>query len=64
MTYDDVRAANPDLVVNLYGMDPTGPVTLELILPTGEVFTFQAETAAAAIALAFPAPEPVPSVFD
>lgn len=52
--YDDVRAANPDLLVSVYGMTPGGPVTLEIITPDGKAFTFTGATARAAIARAFP----------
>ncbi len=70
--YDEIRAQNPDLVVNLYGMTPGGPVVLELIAPDGFTATYRGETAEAAIAQAFPQPaadapapaEPTPSIFD
>lgn len=54
MTFDELRAANPDLVVNLYAMEPGGLVTLELITPDGDTFTFRGETADAAVEQAFP----------
>jgi len=57
MTFDDLRTAYPDLALNLYALDPGGPVTLE-VLADGDAFTFSAPTALQAIALAFPAPEP------
>lgn len=55
--FDAIRAAHPDLVVNLYAMDVGGPVTLELIVPDGRSYTFTGPTARAAIELAFPAPD-------
>lgn len=67
MTFDELRAANPDLAVSLYALEPGGLVTLEVITPDGQAFTFAAETAAAAIEKAFPAepaPMPEPNVFD
>ena len=56
-TFDDIRAAHPDLAVNCYGMTPGGAVTLELIVPDGRSYTFTGPTARAAIELAFPAPD-------
>lgn len=57
--FDEIRSENPDLAINLYAMTPGGDVTLEVITPDGQNFTWAASTAAAAIELAFPAePEP------
>lgn len=61
MTFDELRAANPDLVANLYAMEPGGPVTLELITPEGQSFTFQAQTAEEAIEMAFPSAPTCPN---
>lgn len=55
--FDAIRAANPDLVVNLYGMTPGGPVTLELIAPDGFTAVYHGETAEAAFDQAFPPQE-------
>lgn len=69
--YDDIRAANPDLRISIYGMTPGGPVTLEVITPDEQTFTWTADTADGACDMAFP-PEPTdkeitdaaPSIFD
>ena len=59
MTFDELRAANPALVFNVYAMEPGGPVVLEVI-EDGVAYTFAAPTLVEAIATAFPpAPEPV-----
>jgi hypothetical protein len=60
---DELREQHPELGVTLYAMEPGGPVTLEVITPDGEVFSWTAPTAAAAIARAFPPdmPEPEPA---
>ena len=57
--FDEIRSENPDVAINLYAMTPGGDVTLEVITPDGQNFTWAASTAAAAIELAFPA-EPTP----
>lgn len=70
MTFDDLRAAYPDLGLTLYAMEPRGDVVLEIIDPAGTIFTFPAPTAAAAIEMAFPpetwpAPQvPAPDAFE
>ena len=57
--FDEIRSENPDLAINLYAMTPGGDVTLEVITPDGQNFTWIAPTAAEAMELAFPAsPEP------
>lgn len=68
---DDLRAALPDCGFALYAYEPGGPVTLEVITPDGETFTFAGPTAAAAIARALPrtpepaaAPADLPDIFD
>lgn len=72
--FDEIRLENSDLAINLYAMTPGGDVTLEVITPDGQNFTWVAPTAAEAMELAFPAepepdteapPEPQPtSIFD
>lgn len=72
--YDAVRAAHPELIVNLYAMTPGGAVTLEIIDPAGAAWTWTGLTAAECIALAFPfglsgaepetPPAPEASIFD
>ncbi len=57
MTFDQLRAAHPDLVLNVYAMTPGGLVTLEILTDDGQAFTFPAWTLDAAIVNAFP-PEP------
>lgn len=59
--FDEIRSENPDLAINLYAMTPGGGVTLEVITPDGQNFTWAAATAAAAMELAFPA-EPGPDI--
>lgn len=54
MTFDEIRATNPELGLALYALDDTGQVTLEVITPDGGLFTWSAATAEAALALAFP----------
>ena len=72
MTFDEIRAAFPDLAITLYAMTPGGAVTFEVIAADGATYQFQGDTAQAAIDAAFPpvepaATEPEPetgSVFD
>lgn len=52
---DEARRLNPELGYALYAYEPGGAVTLEIHDPTGEVFTFTADTEEAAFAVAFPA---------
>lgn len=52
--YDAIRAQNPDIAISLYGLVPGGDVTLEVITPDGQSFTWSAATASDALALAFP----------
>lgn len=65
---DTLRAQNPDLGFALYALIPGGIVTLEIVTPDGEIFTFKALTAAEALSMAFPeqpvTAAPEPSVFD
>jgi hypothetical protein len=51
---DAIRAAYPHLRVALYAYEPKGSVTLELIAPDDQTFTFTAPTAHEAAALACP----------
>lgn len=72
--FDAVRAAHPELIVNLYAMTPGGAVTLEAITPDGQAWTWTGVTAAECIAQAFPdlrpadqqdePPTPEASIFD
>ena len=52
--FDEIRSENPDLAINLYAMTPGGDVTLEVITPDGQTFSWSAPTAEAALELAFP----------
>lgn len=52
--FDALRAENPELIINLYAMTPRGVVTLEVITPDGETYSWTAETAAQAYVMAFP----------
>lgn len=69
MTFDDIRAAHPELAIALYALEPGGAVTLEVLTPDGQSFTFTRPTATEALATAFP-PTPEPqaappaSIFD
>ncbi len=65
---DEARTLNPELAFVVYALEPLGPVTLEIITPNGDVFSFVGPTEADALAKAFP-PEPEPteptaSIFD
>ena len=62
--FDVIREQNPELRLNIYAMEPGGPVTLEVITPDDGVFSFTAPTAAAAIAKAFPEPDAEPDTTD
>lgn len=72
MTIDDVRARYPALAGALYFYDPGQPVTLEILTPAGESFSFTAPTVAECLEKAFPEltptepepEEPAASVFD
>lgn len=63
MTLDDLRTAHPDLGFIVYAIEPGEPVTLEVLTPDDQIFTFKAPTEQAVLALAFP-PEPAANVFD
>lgn len=67
--FDAIRAANPELAISLYALEPGGPVTLEVIAPDGFSSTWAAPTAQQALAMAFPdepeqPDEPPTSIFD
>lgn len=71
MTFDELRANNPDLGFALYALEPGGPVTFEAYTHTGQVFTWIDKTAEGAIRQAFPPQEdppapaaPEPSILD
>lgn len=51
---DTIRAAYPHLGIALYAYEPRGPVTLELLAPDGQTFSFSAPTAEAAAVKACP----------
>lgn len=59
-TLDEARAAQPAFAMALYALEPGGPVTLEIITPDGEPFTFEGPTEAAVLARAFPPVEAAP----
>lgn len=54
MTLDDIRARYPNLAGAVYFYEPGCPVTLEMISPEGESFSFTAPTVAECVAKAFP----------
>lgn len=56
MTLDQARTTFPTLGFAVYALDPVGGVTLEVLSPDGQVFTFVGETEQAAFDLAFPPP--------
>jgi hypothetical protein len=58
VTFDDIRAAHPDLAVSAYALEPGGPVTLEILTPDGASYTFTRPTLAEAVAVAFPPDRP------
>lgn len=74
ISLDKARELNPELAFGVYALEPLGPVTLEIITPDGEVFSFQGLTEADALAKAFPETgipitetteaEPSASIFD
>lgn len=58
---DDLRAAFPHLGFAIYALDPTGPVTLEVHTPDGQVFPVVRRSLDAAVERAFPSP-PEPAI--
>jgi len=52
-TFDSARIEWPGIGLAIYALDPGGPVVLE-VHSEGEVYRFEATTAAEALALAFP----------
>lgn len=58
MTLDEARAAFPALGFSVYALEPGAPVTMEVLTPDGEVFTFTGPTEQAVLDAAFP-PEPI-----
>lgn len=56
---DDLRREWPDLGFAVYAMDPSGPVTLE-VLAEGNVFTFTGASEDEVLERAFPRPPPDP----
>lgn len=73
---DALRKTHPDLGFAVYAIEASGPVTLEVYTPDGQVFQFKGVSEEAVLEQAFPAlaPEqitteaaitaPVTSVFD
>ncbi len=66
MTFDEIRAAHPELGLALYAIDPSGVVTFEVHTPDGQVFAWRGPTEEAVLREAFPPepPPPPPNVFD
>lgn len=65
MTFDELRAAHPQLGFSLFAMTPGEDVTLEVYFEDN-VHSFTGPTAQAALDTAFPPapPAPEPNVFD
>jgi len=61
MTFDEIRAASPELCLAIYAMEPGGPVTLEILTPDGQVYSFKGATEAAVLLAAFPPDAPAPA---
>lgn len=69
---DEARAANPDLGFAIYCYEPRGPVTLEVLTPDNQTFTWIRPSLSEALAAAFPPdpvepidePEPTIDIFD
>lgn len=61
MTFDDIRAANPELGLALYALEPGGPITLEIMAPDGQVYSFVAQTETEVLSIAFPPDAPAPT---
>lgn len=58
MTLDELRTSMPELGFALYAYEPSGPVTLEILAPDGQTFSFTGKTVSEAVAAAFPQPPP------
>jgi hypothetical protein len=54
LTLDAVRERFPAFALALYALEPGGPITLEILAPDGESFTFTGPTEAAVLERAFP----------
>lgn len=60
--FDEIRAANPELGLAAYAIEPGGDVTLEIITPDEEVFRFVGPSLDVAIEKAFPPEPPAPAI--
>lgn len=72
---DELRAANPDLGFGIYALEPRGAVTLEIMTPDGNVYSFTGLSEAEVLDRAFPPdlgkptpqepedPAPAPDIF-
>lgn len=49
MTFDELRARLPDFGLALYAYEPGGPVTLEIVAPGEQPFSFEGGSEAAVI---------------
>lgn len=58
MTFDEIRKAHPALGFALYALEPSAGVTLEVLAPDGEMFTFKGASETDVLVQAFP-PAPV-----
>lgn len=59
MDYDTARGLFPHLAISVYGYEPGGPVTVEVLAQDGSQFTRQAPTAREALEALFgPTPGP------
>jgi hypothetical protein len=51
---DDLRRQEPDVGAAIYALEPGGPVTLEVLMPDGQMFSWVAATVAEVFSQAFP----------